>query len=57
MDGPDPVAARAKKAARANSDWRKQWGRDCHTQFLCQNQVLIICMTQDQLFYTYGQKC
>jgi hypothetical protein len=28
-----------------------------HTQFLCQNQVLIICMTQDQLFHTYGQKC
>jgi hypothetical protein len=24
---------------------------------LCQNQVLIICMTQDQLFHTYGQKC
>jgi hypothetical protein len=22
-----------------------------------QNQVLIICMTQDQLFHTYGQKC
>jgi hypothetical protein len=29
----------------------------CHTQFLCQNQVLIVCMTQDQLFHTYGQKC
>jgi hypothetical protein len=29
----------------------------CHTQFLHQNQVLIICMTQDQLFHTYGQKC
>jgi hypothetical protein len=29
----------------------------CHTQFLFQNQVLIICMTQDQLFHTYGQKC
>jgi hypothetical protein len=29
----------------------------CHTQFLCQNHVLIICMTQDQLFHTYGQKC
>jgi hypothetical protein len=28
-----------------------------HTRFLCQNQVLIICMTQDQLFHTYGQKC
>jgi hypothetical protein len=28
----------------------------CHTQFLHQNQVLIICMTQDQLFHTYGQK-
>jgi hypothetical protein len=26
------------------------------TQFLCQNQVLIICMTQDQLLHTYGQK-
>jgi hypothetical protein len=29
----------------------------CHTQFLCQNQVLIVCMTQDQMFHTYGQKC
>jgi hypothetical protein len=29
----------------------------CHTRFLCQNQVLIICMTQDQFFHTYGQKC
>jgi hypothetical protein len=25
--------------------------------FLCQNQILIVCMTQDQLFHTYGQKC
>jgi hypothetical protein len=30
---------------------------NCHTRFLCQNQVLIVCMTQDQLFHTYGQKC
>jgi hypothetical protein len=22
--------------------------------FLCQNRVLIVCMTQDQLFHTYG---
>jgi hypothetical protein len=29
----------------------------CHTRFLCQNQVLIVCMTQGQLFHTYGQKC
>jgi hypothetical protein len=29
----------------------------CHTRFLCQNQVLIVCMTQDQLFHTYSQKC
>jgi hypothetical protein len=28
----------------------------CHTLFLCQNQVLIICMTQDQLFHTYSPK-
>jgi hypothetical protein len=33
------------------------WYYFCHTQFLCQNQVLIVCMTQDQLFHTYGQKC
>jgi hypothetical protein len=25
--------------------------------FYAQNQVLIVCMTQDQLFHTYGQKC
>jgi hypothetical protein len=30
-------------------------GQHYHTWFLCQNQVLIICMTQDQLFHTYGQ--
>jgi hypothetical protein len=29
----------------------------CHTRFLCKNQVLIVCMTQDQLFHTYGQNC
>jgi hypothetical protein len=29
----------------------------CHTRFLCQNQVLIICMAHDQLLHTYGQKC
>jgi hypothetical protein len=29
----------------------------CHTRFLCQNRLLIVCMTQDQLFHTYGQKC
>jgi anthranilate/para-aminobenzoate synthase component II len=28
----------------------------CHTRFLCQNQVLIVCMTEHQLFHTYGQK-
>jgi hypothetical protein len=28
--------------------------RGSHNQFLCQNKVLIICMTQDQLFHTYG---
>jgi hypothetical protein len=29
---------------------------NCHTHFLCQNQVLIVLMTQDQLFHTYGPK-
>jgi hypothetical protein len=29
----------------------------CHTWFLCQNQILIVCMTQDQLFHTYNQNC
>jgi hypothetical protein len=29
----------------------------CHTQFLCQNQVLTVCMTQNQLFHIYDQKC
>jgi hypothetical protein len=29
---------------------------NCHTRFLCQNQVLIVLMTQDQLFHTYGPK-
>jgi hypothetical protein len=29
----------------------------CHIQFLCQNQVFIVCMMQDQLFHTYDQKC
>jgi hypothetical protein len=30
--------------------------RTCHTRFLCQNQVLIVCMTQDKLFHRYGPK-
>jgi hypothetical protein len=33
------------------------WVLVCYTWFLCQNQVLIVCMTQDQLFHTYVQKC
>jgi hypothetical protein len=32
------------------------WYHSCHTRFLCQNHVPIICMTQDQLFHTYNQK-
>jgi hypothetical protein len=28
----------------------------CHTRFLWQNHVFNICMTQDQLFHTYGPK-
>jgi hypothetical protein len=35
-------------------DWCRP---SCHTQFLCQNQVLSVWMTQDELFHTYGQKC
>jgi hypothetical protein len=27
-----------------------------HTRFLCQNQLLIVYMTQNQLFYTYDTK-
>jgi hypothetical protein len=32
-------------------------GVGCHTRFLSQTRVLIVCMTQDHLFHTYGQKC
>jgi hypothetical protein len=32
------------------------WYHFCHTQFLCQNQILIVCMTQDQLLHTYSPK-
>jgi hypothetical protein len=32
------------------------WYHFCHTRFLCQNQVLIVCMTQDQWFHTYSPK-
>jgi hypothetical protein len=32
------------------------WYHFCHTQFLCQNHVLIICMTQYQFFHTYRPK-
>jgi hypothetical protein len=32
-------------------------GDICHTRFLSQNRVLIVCMTQDHLFHTYSQKC
>jgi hypothetical protein len=34
----------------------KELSSGCGTRFLCQNQVLIVCMTRDQLFYTYGKK-
>jgi hypothetical protein len=30
--------------------------RRYHTRFLYQNQVLIVCMTRNQLFHTYGPK-
>jgi hypothetical protein len=32
------------------------YSQQCHTRFLCQNQVLIVCMIQNQLFHTYGPK-
>jgi hypothetical protein len=32
------------------------WYHFCHYLFLCQNQVLIVCLTKDQLFHTYGTK-
>jgi hypothetical protein len=35
---------------------RRQKRGGFHTQFLCQNQLLIVCMTYDQLFHTYGPK-
>jgi hypothetical protein len=34
----------------------QQLASGCHTRFLCQNHVLIVCMTQNQLFHTYGPK-
>jgi hypothetical protein len=45
--------AHAKVVVVGGGDLR----RICHTRFLCQNQVLIVCMTQDQLFHICGQKC
>jgi hypothetical protein len=33
------------------------YGGQGNNRFLCQNRVLIVCMTRDQLFHTYGQKC
>jgi hypothetical protein len=35
----------------------KKGSTPCHTRILHQNQVLIVCITQDQLFHTYDQKC
>jgi hypothetical protein len=32
------------------------WYHFCRTQFFCQNEILIVCMTQGQLFHTYGSK-
>jgi hypothetical protein len=37
-------------------EWCSTSASRCHTQFLHQNHVLIVCMTQNQLFHTYGQK-
>jgi hypothetical protein len=43
-----------KSSLRGQGNWHEG---GCHTRFLCQNHVLIVCMTHDQLFHTYGQKC
>jgi hypothetical protein len=32
------------------------WAPGTSPKLLCENQVLIVFMTQDQLFYAYGQK-
>jgi hypothetical protein len=52
---------RGKKSPAIASFYRGKGERvgagPCHTRFLYQNQVLIVCMTHDQLFHTYCQKC
>jgi hypothetical protein len=54
---------KSSDAMMVYSDWRTQFmiyhktGGLLSYPVLCQNQVLIICMTQDQLFHTYSQKC
>jgi anthranilate/para-aminobenzoate synthase component II len=32
------------------------WYHFCHSRFLCENHVLVVCVTQDQLLHTYGPK-
>jgi hypothetical protein len=49
------MSLRASSLARLAS-YSQHGSETCHTPFLCQNQVLIVCMTQDQMFHTYGQK-
>jgi hypothetical protein len=48
-------APRPSVVAHRCSSFHKPWW--CHTRLLCQNRVLIVFMTQDHLFHTYGQKC
>jgi hypothetical protein len=50
------VDAKCLRQNDVNATCVKVEDTPCHTQFLCQNQVLIVCMTQDQMFHTYGQK-
>jgi hypothetical protein len=52
-----PSSVTSSSLARLASSRSRSQRRDCHTRFLCQNEVLIVCMTQDHLFHTYSQKC
>jgi hypothetical protein len=58
-EGPslEDLMRRLEKLTTKNNKLRRKAKGNVIPDFFCQNQVLIVCMTQDQLFHTYRQKC
>jgi hypothetical protein len=56
--GGQATVVQNREATALGEDTAQAWrDRKMSHPVLSQNRVLIVCMTQDHLFHTYGQKC